>query len=170
MKCGVKALLITNVFLQTRRLTRIVNRLFCSVRWSKVAQNVSKDDPGMGDKPRQRTPPSLTHKNTTASPTHPYSPDLSPLVKSFPTSKIAATKALSPGCPWNSATMAAVPTRPSKTLLPAMFPALEETPEPSHVLGNGVFGNWTTKTNLKGKRIFRYWLSPGTFGYAFTYK
>ena len=34
---------------------------------------------------------------------------------------------------------------------------------------NGVLCKWTTKTNLKGKRVFRYRLSPGTFGYALTY-
>jgi len=110
-----------------------------------------------------------THQNTTASPTHPHSPYLSTLVNSFPTLKSQPRRCCLQNVPeirqqW----LQFVHAFPKLYCQPAMFTALEETLEPSHILGNGVLGKRTTKTNLKGKRVFLYWLIPGTFGYAFT--
>jgi hypothetical protein len=109
---GVKALLIRNFFLQARRLTGITAGLFYNVRWGKFTEkSVKMADPEMGDIPRKCASthrliwPTRTQSRSPPNVTRPICPSCQ-LVSGI---KIAATKAMSPRCPWNSATMAAVP-------------------------------------------------------------
>ena len=81
----------------------------------------------------------------------------------FSWNEIAASRASSPGRPWNSGTTANVPH-----VIPKVRSSSGSNAAPVALTWKGATLKGT-KTNTKCQLIFCYWLSSGTFGYAFWY-